>query len=121
MFLLGGIAVIAPHIYAGIFTNNEQLADLTAQVMPVYFLGFMFFGIQSSCQSTFVALGQAKVSVFIALLRKVILLIPLALILPRFMGVMGIYRAEPIADFISVTTAATLFAITFKKVLREMD
>ena len=89
--------------------------------MPVYFLGFMFFGIQSSCQSTFVALGQAKVSVFIALLRKVILLIPLALILPRFMGVMGIYRAEPIADFISVTTAATLFAITFKKVLREMD
>ena len=48
-------------------------------------------------------------------------LIPLALILPRFMGVMGIYRAEPIADFISVTTAATLFAITFKKVLREMD
>ncbi len=121
MFLLGGIAVIAPHIYAGIFTNNEQLADLTAQVMPVYFLGFMFFGIHSSCQSTFVALGQAKVSVFIALLRKVILLIPLALILPRFMGVMGIYRAEPIADFISVTTAATLFAITFKKVLREMD
>ncbi len=121
MFLLGGIAVIAPHIYAGIFTNNEQLADLTAQVMPVYFQGFMFFGIQSSCQSTFVALGQAKVSVFIALLRKVILLIPLALILPRFMGVMGIYRAEPIADFISVTTAATLFAITFKKVLREMD
>ncbi len=121
MFLLGGIAVIAPHIYAGIFTNNEQLADLTAQVMPVYFLGFMFFGIQSSCQSTFVALGQAKVSVFIALLRKVILLIPLALILPRFMGVMGIYLAEPIADFISVTTAATLFAITFKKVLREMD
>ena len=115
MFLLGGIAVIAPHIYAGIFTNNEQLADLTAQVMPVYFLGFMFFGIQSSCQSTFVALGQAKVSVFIALLRKVILLIPLALILPRFMGVMGIYRAEPIADFISVTTAATLFAITFKR------
>ncbi len=121
MFLLGGIAVIAPHIYAGIFTNNKQLADLTAQVMPVYFLGFMFFGIQTACQSTFVALGQAKVSVFIALLRKVILLIPLALILPGFMGVMGIYRAEPIADFISVTTAATLFIITFKKVLREMD
>lgn len=121
MFLLGGIAVIAPHIYAGIFTNNEQLADLTAQVMPVYFLGFMFFGIRTACQSTFVALGQAKVSVFIALLRKVILLIPLALILPRFMGVMGIYRAEPIADFISVTTAATLFVITFKKVLHEMN
>ena len=60
-------------------------------------------------------------SVFIALLRKVILLIPLAITLPKFMGVMGIYRAEPIADFISVTTAGTLFVITFKKILREMD
>lgn len=120
MFILGGIAVIRPGLYAGIFTNNEQLAALTAKVMPVYFLGYIFFGIQSACQSTFVALGQAKVSVFIALLRKVILLIPLAIILPRFMGVMGIYRAEPIADLISVTTAGTLFAITFKKILRDM-
>lgn len=121
MFILSGIAVVAPGLYAGIFTNNQQLAELTAEVMPVYFLGFLFFGIQSACQSTFVALGQAKVSVFIALLRKVILLIPLAVILPRFMGVMGIYRAEPIADIISVTTAGTLFIITFKKILRDMD
>ncbi len=121
MFILGGIAVVAPELYAGIFTSNEELANLTAQVMPVYFLGYIFFGIQSACQSTFVALGQAKVSVFIALLRKVILLIPLAIILPKFMGVMGIYRAEPIADVISVTTAGTLFIITFKKILREMD
>ena len=79
------------------------------------------FGIQSACQSTFLALGQAKVSLFIALLRKIILLIPLAVILPRFMGVMGIYRAEPIADIISVFTTSVLFVITMKKVLRNMD
>lgn len=118
MLILSGVAVFAPSVYVGIFTGNQQLAELTEKVMPVYFMGMMLFGIQTSCQSTFIALGQAKVSVFIALLRKVFLLIPLAIILPHFMGVMGIYRAEPIADFISVTTTIILFIITAKKVLK---
>ena len=117
--VLGGIAVFAPGFYAGIFTSNAELASLTAKVMPVYFFGIMFFGIQCACQTTFIALGQAKTSIFIALLRKVILLIPLAIILPKFVGVMGIYYAEPIADIISVTTTAILFIITFKKVAKN--
>ena len=117
--LVGGVAVFAPQIYAGIFTSNEALAGLTASVMPVYFLGMMIFGIQCACQTTFIALGQAKTSVFIALLRKVILLIPLAIILPKFFGVMGIYYAEPIADIISVTTTVILFFITFKRVVKN--
>ena len=115
-FILAGIAVMAPGVYAGIFTDNQDLVELTCKVMPVYFLGITIFGIQNACQSTFLALGQAKVSLFIALLRKVILLIPLAIILPRFMGVMGIYRAEPIADVISVTVTIILFTVTFKKI-----
>ena len=119
--ILGGAAVLVPEIYAGIFTNNQELIELTCKVMPVYFLGITIFGLQSACQSTFLALGQAKVSLFIALLRKVILLIPLALIFPRFMGVMGIYRAEPVADIISVVTTGILFMITMKRVLRGMD
>lgn len=116
---LGGIAVFYPQFYTSIFTGNVQLSELTASVMPVYFFGIMFFGIQCACQTTFIALGQAKISVFIALLRKVILLIPLAIILPKFFGVMGIYYAEPIADIISVTTTAILFFITFKKVAKN--
>lgn len=115
-FILAGIAVMAPGVYAGIFTDNQDLVELTCKVMPVYFLGITIFGIQNACQSTFLALGQAKISLFIALLRKVILLIPLAIILPRFMGVMGIYRAEPIADVISVTVTIILFTVTFKKI-----
>ncbi len=119
--ILGGVAVLAPGVYAGIFTSNEELIRLTCQVMPVYFLGITIFGLQSACQSTFLALGQAKVSLFIALLRKVILLIPLAVIFPKFMGVMGVYRAEPVADIISVVTTCVLFALTMRKVLRNMD
>lgn len=119
--ILGGVAVLAPGVYAGIFTSNEELIRLTCQVMPVYFLGITIFGLQSACQSTFLALGQAKVSLFIALLRKVILLIPLAVIFPKFMGVMGVYRAEPVADITSVVTTCVLFALTMRKVLRNMD
>lgn len=118
--VLAGIAVFAPGVYAEIFTNNDQLVKLTCQVMPIYFFGITIFGIQSACQSTFLALGKAKVSLFIALLRKVILLIPLAIILPKFMGVIGIYRAEPVADIISVLATSVLFVITVKKVLRSM-
>ena len=118
--LLAGVAILAPQIYTGLFTNNQELLKLTCQVMPVYFLGISIFGIQCACQTSFISLGQAKVSLFIALLRKIILLIPLAIILPKFMGVMGIYRAEPIADVISVVTTSVVFIYTMKKVLRNM-
>ena len=65
-------------------------------------------------------LGQAKISLFIALLRKVFLLIPLALILPMITGnVMGIYYAEPISDTMAAVTAGLIFFFTRKKILSE--
>ena len=117
--ILAGVAIFFPGVYTGLFTNNKDLLNLTCQVMPVYFLGISIFGIQCACQTSFISLGQAKVSLFIALLRKIILLIPLAIIFPKFMGVMGIYRAEPVADVLSVLTTSILFVITMKKVLRN--
>lgn len=119
--IMTGIAILRPEIYARVFTGNTDLIQLTCSVMPVYFMGITVFGIQMACQTTFLALGQAKVSLIIALLRKVILLIPLAIILPKFMGVMGIYRAEPIADFSSVTVTVILFFFTAKKILRNTE
>ena len=118
--IFAGIAVLAPGVYARIFTPKPELIEMTCRYMPVYFLGMTIFGIQSACQSTFVALGQARVSVFIALLRKVILLVPLAIILPVFLGVDGIYLAEPMADITSVLTTSIVFAVTVKKILRNM-
>lgn len=110
-------AMIFPEFFAGFFTNEAQLVTLTGQVMPVFMAGMLVFGMQNGIQPTFLALGQAKVSLFIAVLRKIILLIPLAIILPHFMGVMGVYWAEPVSDFISATTATILFMIHIKKIL----
>ena len=118
--VMAGTAIMNPQVFSGLFTNQQELLDITNTVMPVYFFGMSVFGIQMACQTTFIALGQAKTSLFIALLRKVILLIPLALILPRFFGVMGVYYAEPIADIISVTVTSILFVITVKKVLKNV-
>ena len=95
------------------------MIGLVSKVMPVFLFGMLFFGLQNGIQPTFLALGQAKISLFIAMFRKVILLVPLALVLPRFFGVMGIYYAEPISDIISAATAGILFCINIKKILSK--
>ena len=108
-----------PRFYAGFFTNEADLVALTGEVMPIFMAGMLVFGLQNGIQPTFLALGQAKVSLFIAVLRKIILLIPLAIILPHFMGVMGVYWAEPISDTISAATASMLFLLNIRKILSE--
>lgn len=119
--ILSGVAIFCPGIYASMFTNDAELVALTCRIMPIFFLGIAIFGIQAACQSTFLALGQAKVSLFIATLRKIILLIPLALILPKFLGVKGIYIAEPVSDVISVIVTSVLCVITLKRIFSEME
>jgi putative MATE family efflux protein len=104
---------------AALFNDNPALIELVGQTLPIFMAGMSIFGIQISIMSTFVGLGQAKRSVFVASLRKLILLIPLALILPRYFGVMGIFWAQPIADVISVLTASTLFLCSIRKILRD--
>lgn len=94
---------------ASIMSSIIQLA-----MQPV--MGLMQ-GAQIPCQQTFVALGDAKVSTFIALLRKVLLLIPLLYILPHFFSdkVFAIFLAESVADFISVTVTVILFRHRYRK------
>lgn len=116
-FLTAASAMVFPEFYAMMFTNEQELITLTGKVMPIFMMGMLIFGLQNGIQPTFLGLGQAKISLFIALLRKVILLVPLALIFPNFFGVMGVYYAEPVADTISALTASILFLCNIKKIL----
>ena len=111
--------IIFPEIFVGMFTQKEELAMLTSQMIKIYMAGMWAFGIQMACQSTFMGLGQAKISLFLALLRKVVLLIPLALLLPIKFGVNGIYYSEPIADIVASFTTLTVFLLSYKKILSE--
>ena len=116
-FVTAASAMIFPEFYAMMFTNEGDLVVLTGKVMPVFMAGMLIFGLQNGIQPTFLGLGQAKISLFIALLRKVILLVPLALIFPNFFGVMGVYYAEPVADMTSAVIASILFLCNIRKIL----
>ena len=111
------MTVLFPTVFARMFTNQQELIQIVGKVLPIYMAGIWIFGIQMACQSAFMGMGQAKISLFLALLRKVILLIPLAIILPKLFGVIGIYYAEPIADITAALTAGTLFYVNFEKIL----
>ena len=102
--------LLFPRSLALLFNDDPELVALVGRVMPLFFGGIWAFGAQMACQTTFMALGQAKTSLFLALLRKIFLLVPLALVLPRVTGsVMGIYASEPIADLLASATTLTLF------------
>lgn len=118
--LLTSVIMLFPRFFAGLFTADESLLELADASMPVFVAGGLIFGIQMACQATFMGLGKAGISLFVALWRKVILLIPLAMILPRFFGVEGIFWAEPVADITSALTAGVLFYLTvWRKTLRN--
>ena len=117
--------MLFPRGFAAIFTDKPELLDFTASALRIYCAVLGIFGIQVACQMTFVSLGKAVSSMAVAIMRKFVLLLPLIYIVPLFfddgMKTAGIYLAEPIADTLAVTFTAILFAIQFKKALREMD
>ena len=112
--------ILFPSTVASAFTSDEELIDTVRWVMPIFLAGMTIFGLQRACQNMFVALGQAKISIFIALLRKVILLIPLALLLPHFMGVTGVYAAEAVSDATAAICCTLLFIWKFPKILGKI-
>lgn len=119
-FVLMLLMICFPSVVASAFTDDEVLIGTVRCVMPVFLAGMTIFGLQRACQNMFVALGQARISIFIALLRKVILLISLALLLPRFWGVNGIYAAEAISDATAAVCCTLLFAWKFPKILSRI-
>lgn len=115
------ISMLIPQIYIYIFANAsaaKELSNIGKPLLRIFMGGFFMIGAQYACQNTFMALGQAKISLIMALLRKIILLIPLAFILPIFWGTTGIFIAEPTADILACTITSLTFFITSKKLLK---
>lgn len=117
------VCMVLPQAFILIFTDQAELIAFTKWAMRIYMAVSLIFGVQISCQQTFIALGNAKTSVFLALLRKVLLLIPLIYILPAFMEdkLMAVFLAEPVADVIAVTTTSILFYRTYRSLGKEKE
>ena len=118
--LIWAVSMFAPGLFIAIFTQDAGLTAFSTWAIRIYMAASLIFGAQIACQQTFIALGNSKTSLFLALLRKVILLIPLIYILPNFFGdkVFAVFLAEPVADALAVCTTVTLFTASFRKLKR---
>ena len=112
-----------PGMFVAMFNDKPELVEIAVWTLRVYAAGMFMLGIQNSCQQTFVALGQAKISLFLALLRKIILLIPLIFILPNFIDnkVLAVFLAEPAADILAALTTGGMFLWRFPRILRGRE
>lgn len=112
-----------PGVFVLIFNDDPTLVEYATWALRIYSAGLFAMGVQHACQQSFVALGQAKISLFLALLRKFILLIPLIFILPHFFEnqVFAVFLAEPVADILAATTTGTLFFTRLPKILRQRE
>lgn len=121
-FSLAAIALVElfPQFFVGLFTNDPELINIGRNTTRLFLAGMAVMGAQSACQQTFLALGEAKISMFLACLRKVILLFPLALILPHIAnsGVWGLLAAEPVSDVLAASCTTTMFYFRSKKLLK---
>ena len=115
------VMMVFPNFFAGIFTSDAALVDYTAWAIRVFLACGFSVGFQISCQQAFMALGQAKISLVMALLRKVILLIPMIFLLPNFFAdkAFAVFLAEPVADITAAAVTTFMFFRFFLKMLKE--
>ncbi len=102
--LMWALVMIFPKAFILIFNNDPELLQFASRALRIYMAVSFMMGIQNACQQTFLALGNAKTSLFLAILRKIILLIPLIYILPLFFAdkTSAVFMAEPVADFFDI-------------------
>ena len=115
------LLLIVPQVFAGIFSSDSALVEYTVWAMRIYMAGIFSTGVQIACQQTFMALGQAKISLLMACLRKLVLLIPLIFVLPFVFAdkVFGVFIAEPVSDIIAASVTATMLFTRLNRILEE--
>ena len=116
-FIFVLILNIFPQVFVMIFNQNETLINVATKLIRIMFIGMAFMGVQIGCQNSFLALGKSKISLLLALLRKIILLIPLTFILPLFLQSEGIFIAESVADVLAILVTLICYLCLFKKYL----
>ncbi len=112
-FLVWGLILLLPNMFLTIFTSDQALLDIGVNALKIYFFGFCFMAFQFTGQSTFTGLGFSKKAIFFSLFRKAIIVVPLTILLPlTFLGVDGVFWAEPISNLVGGTACITTMYFT---------
>ncbi|MGL5414539.1 MAG: MATE family efflux transporter [Clostridium sp.] len=109
------VVQLAPEFLIKIFNDDKELLEISKNGLRIYLAVIPVIGFQIISSNYFQSVGKAKISMFLSLLRQVILLIPLMLILPRYIGLNGIWVAGAISDGLSAIITGILFYKSMKE------
>jgi len=107
------LVFLFPRFWIGIFSDDVQMIETGIGMLRIYFFGFVFMALQFAGQTTFQSLGRARHAIFFSMLRKVIIVVPLTLLLPRLgFGVAGVFLAEPVSNVLGGTACYLTMRMT---------
>lgn len=115
------VSLAFPEMYAHLFSAGDDVTVIVKQYSPLFLMGSIMFFVQMTLQNINVALGQAKSALILAVIRKVVILIPLCFVLTHFLGAKGVYLSEGIADFVAGIITATVIFTSFPRIFRERE
>lgn len=115
------VSLAFPEMYAHLFSAGDDVTVIVKQYSPLFLMGSIMFFVQMTLQNINVALGQAKSALILAVIRKVVILIPLCFVLAHFLGAKGVYLSEGIADFVAGIITATVIFTSFPRIFRERE
>lgn len=139
-FIVSVLIMVFSNFFVSIFASDAQTIQFASWAIKIFLLGATFFGAQIACQQSFMSLGQAKVSLIMAITRKIILLIPLIYIFPHLLGntsfalsfaqpimslvseggkVFSVIFAEPVSDILAACITVFMFMRFYKKELKK--
>ena len=111
-----GVSMAVPELYAHLFSASDSVTAIVKRYCPMFLMGSIMFFVQMTLQNVNVALGQARSALILAVIRKVIILIPLCFILTNAVGFKGVYLSEGIADLAAGLITATVIFTSFPKI-----
>lgn len=94
-----GMGLLFPNQMIGIFTSDKgQLLSITKQGIYLYFIAFLFNGSNILNVAYLQAIEKAKESSLLSTLRGLVFVILFIIILPRIIGVTGVWLTIPCAE-----------------------
>ncbi len=115
------LSITYPRVYGLIFSASPSVMEIIERYTPFFMMGTVMFFAQMTLQNVFIALNQAKISIFLACLRKVILLIPLCFLLPYAFGVAGVFYSEGVADAVAGIITCAAFFVALPRILKKRE
>ena len=109
------LTMLFPRQIASIFASDPELIELTAHGTVINMFVFFVVGSQAVITNFFQCIGKVKISIFLSLSRQLIILLPLAYVLPLFWGLDGVWYAMPASDFGSFAMTLPLLCWYLRK------